>query len=404
MADSHHICKYYRTKAPTLWYGCIILLEQQHVEVGLCSAHWKADHLLGQAVLKIRTTQRSSTTQVGKASHSQDSHSTPKKPKRTANVITPLPAGPSKRACTGRLHHIMSTSSAAAGLLARGSFGTEFVPLSAAKVDDDLTLQSPEFAFNEVTIESGLALLDAMEHAQTHGGNGFPSNNTAALLAQVQGADPSCIDDEDNLFEGWGHWQWTAGSLTITTAIGSWQDVGNTNIACQLIAAALVTCKAARLLCMERPKKPCSYISDSYVERLIETLFDAWKRSGGPLYKGKGRETERPAERRRPQPEVVAEEPAEPLGEDPALGEGNDIVSGASDVLTEPEGGLKSKLSLLHLSELKHLVAKSQIAGGRQMNKAKCISSLMGLPPTTRPSIDTIEDRIEHVALSHMFG
>lgn len=120
-----------------------------------------------------------------------------------------------------------------------------------------------------------------MEHAQTHGGNGFPSNDTAALLARVQGADPSCIDDEDNLFEGWGHWQWTAGSLTITTAIGSWQDVGNTNIARQLIAAALVTCKAARLLCMERPKKPCSYISDSYVERLIETLSDAWKRSGG---------------------------------------------------------------------------------------------------------------------------
>lgn len=111
MADSHHIREYYRTKAPTLWYGCIILLEQQHVEVGLCSAHWKADHLLGQAVLKIRTTQRSSTTQVGKASHSQDSHSTPKKPKRTANVITPLPAGPSKRACTGRLHHITSTVS-----------------------------------------------------------------------------------------------------------------------------------------------------------------------------------------------------------------------------------------------------------------------------------------------------
>ncbi|KAG9223399.1 hypothetical protein PLEOSDRAFT_154688 [Pleurotus ostreatus PC15] len=400
------------------------------------------DHLLGQAVLKIRTTQRSSTTQVGKASHSQDSHSTPKKPKRTANVITPLPAGPSKRACTGseqaasvsRQAHPFHEgsqgddslppmpgspspsrppyptavsarplsplkSSAAAGLLARGSFGTEFVPLSAAKVDDDfdnlrVTLQSPEFAFNEVTIESGLALLDAMEHAQTHGGNGFPSNNTAALLARVQGADPSCIDDEDNLFEGWGHWQWTTGSLTITTAIGSWQDVGNTNIARQLIAAALVTCKAARLLCMEHPKKPCSYISDSYVEQLIETLFDAWKRSGGPLYKGKGRETERPAERRRPQPEVVAEEPVEPLGEDPALGEGNDIVSGASDVLTEPEGGLKSKLSLLHLSELKHLVAKSQIAGGRQMNKAKCISSLMGLPPTTRPSIDTIEDQI----------
>ncbi|KAF4591304.1 hypothetical protein EYR40_009907 [Pleurotus pulmonarius] len=399
---------YYRTKCPHLWYGAIILLEEQHGDVALCSAHWKADHLLGQAMARIKAPPREakrarSAKTAGSDSDGSDNDgkhtqqnapATPQKSKRTANEVTPLHPGPSKRNRT-----------APAPPTSQVSFVTR--SLAAVKVDDNYenlrrTLQSPELRLAEAVVTTGLELLDAMEHAPTHGGQGFPSSEAKALLARVKTADPDCIDNEDDLYESWGHWQWTSGSLTIGTVITSWSAVGNTDMARQLIAAALATSKAARLLCLDHTPKPTSYLNDMYIDRLLSTLSDVWKRSGGPSFKGKARAIERPA--------VPATLPAAPPAEEESLGlaiaDGLDNVENADDPMANGDlddpfalpdddtTALQSKLRSLHVPELKTIAAKKQIPGVRHMNKETCASALAALPPTTRPTLGELDDVI----------
>lgn len=115
-ANKNQPREYYRTKCPHLWYGAIILLEEQHRDVALCSAHWKADHLLGQAMARIKgppkegkrahsakTTRSDSDSSDNEGKHpQQDAPATPQKPKRTANEVSPLHPGPTKRNRTGK--------------------------------------------------------------------------------------------------------------------------------------------------------------------------------------------------------------------------------------------------------------------------------------------------------------
>ncbi|KAL4261227.1 hypothetical protein AB1N83_011048 [Pleurotus pulmonarius] len=475
---------YYRTKCPHLWYGAIILLEEQHGDVALCSAHWKADHLLGQAMARIKAPPREakrarSAKTAGSDSDGSDNDgkhtqqnapATPQKSKRTANEVTPLHPGPSKRNRTGfaspkavehrqaakaspkpppasptkqpkprslrsplrnmspsnRPLSDVSTQEAPESLPPPSAVSTSSLPLSstapapptsqvsfvtrslaAVKVDDNYenlrrTLQSPELRLAEAVVTTGLELLDAMEHAPTHGGQGFPSSEAKALLARVKTADPDCIDNEDDLYESWGHWQWTSGSLTIGTVITSWSAVGNTDMARQLIAAALATSKAARLLCLDHTPKPTSYLNDMYIDRLLSTLSDVWKRSGGPSFKGKARAIERPA--------VPATLPAAPPAEEESLGlaiaDGLDNVENADDPMANGDlddpfalpdddtTALQSKLRSLHVPELKTIAAKKQIPGVRHMNKETCASALAALPPTTRPTLGELDDVI----------
>jgi hypothetical protein len=81
---------------------------------------------------------------------------------------------------------------------------------------------------------------------------------------------------------------------------------GSSN-ACNLIAAALKTCKVARHLCFEHNITTTSYLSDIYLENVVSKLWDLWKSAGGvrisrwlshqiridpfqPVCKGKGKD------------------------------------------------------------------------------------------------------------------
>jgi hypothetical protein len=60
----------------------------------------------------------------------------------------------------------------------------------------------------------------------------------------------------------------------------SWEDIGNTKTARKLIAATIRTCKIARYICEKSNITATSYISDNYLERVIETLWELWKGAG----------------------------------------------------------------------------------------------------------------------------
>jgi len=109
-----------------------------------------------------------------------------------------------------------------------------------------------------------------------------PSSDVMAFLKRIEHADPNApdISEEDNN-ESWGHHQFTAASLTCTTVLTSWDCIGNIDVACRLIAAAIKTCRVARHLCFSRNIKASTYLSDIYLSKVVELLWSLWKGAGG---------------------------------------------------------------------------------------------------------------------------
>jgi hypothetical protein len=118
-----------------------------------------------------------------------------------------------------------------------------------------------------------------------------PSESFMNFIKEIEGADPKDEPDEDENGLNWGHriFSHKLGNL-------SWQDVGSTVVACRLIAAVIKTCKQARQVCAKLGI--CgSYISDSYLERVIDVLREEWRKedeeimsrkSSTPVSTGKG--------------------------------------------------------------------------------------------------------------------
>ncbi|KIL53996.1 hypothetical protein M378DRAFT_19270 [Amanita muscaria Koide BX008] len=96
------------------------------------------------------------------------------------------------------------------------------------------------------------------------------------LIKETEGADPNDELDEDENGLNWGHriFSQRLGNL-------SWQDIGSTVVACRLIAAVIKTCKQARHACAKLGIRG-SYISDSYLDRVIDILREEyeWKGAG----------------------------------------------------------------------------------------------------------------------------
>lgn len=118
-------------------------------------------------------------------------------------------------------------------------------------------------------------------NAQPSFKQGEPSQNLLALLERVQSTDPTSSDiDEDNMGPSWGHYQFTAGGLTLSNSLTTWQDIGSVAIAFKLIAAALKTCREARLMCAGISTMG-GFISDIYLEKTLDGLETCWVGAGG---------------------------------------------------------------------------------------------------------------------------
>ena len=112
---------------------------------------------------------------------------------------------------------------------------------------------------------------------------GEPSENVAILLECIQFADTNSLDiDKDDKGQNWGHYQFTAGGISLLSSLTTWQDVGSVATAFKLVAAALKTCQEVQLLCA-CTGKPTSggYLSDIYLEQILNRLNDCWVSAGG---------------------------------------------------------------------------------------------------------------------------
>ena len=73
--------------------------------------------------------------------------------------------------------------------------------------------------------------------------------------------------------------------MSLTSVLKSWESAGNTETACRLIAAAVKTCKVARHVCFQQKAGlGTSYLSDAYLQNVIEVLWTLWKDAGGVSY------------------------------------------------------------------------------------------------------------------------
>ena len=109
---------------------------------------------------------------------------------------------------------------------------------------------------------------------------GAPSDDIVGFLQRAEHADPNSADisDDDN-DANWGHHQ-LSGWATLFT---SWHHIGSTGIACCLIAIVVKTCKVAQHLCFIKHINTSVFLSDVYLENIINLLWASWKEALGIL-------------------------------------------------------------------------------------------------------------------------
>jgi hypothetical protein len=112
---------------------------------------------------------------------------------------------------------------------------------------------------------------------------GKPSEKVVTLLECLQFADPGLLDiDEDNSCLSWGHDQFSAGFISPTSSLTTWQDVGDVTTAFKLVAAGLKTCEEARLMCANAGAlKTTGLISDDFLKQALDLIEKCWVDAGG---------------------------------------------------------------------------------------------------------------------------
>ena len=108
---------------------------------------------------------------------------------------------------------------------------------------------------------------------------GTPSEQVTTLLERIQFADLASPDiDEDNVGQSWGHYQFTAGGVSPSSSLTSWEVVGNVATAFKLVAAGLKTCQDVRTMCANAGTlQTTGFVGDIFSNKSSTSL-----RSAGP--------------------------------------------------------------------------------------------------------------------------
>ncbi|KAF8870850.1 hypothetical protein BD779DRAFT_1454814, partial [Infundibulicybe gibba] len=262
--DAKKTKTYYKNNFPKQWYAAISTLERLEPNVALCAAHWKAEHVLSNTLNAMVQKQDRKATNARKTSSSEESdwrrwqssqrgqgdieeayhQETPPQPPTTHELSTAK-----KKTSSHRFSYVNNHL---------GELERDFKDIPYASDLLNAMMLHPDFE------------------------SGQPSDDVAALLTRIENADPNSSEySEDETGANWGHHQFTAGGLTCHSALLSWRSVGNVEMACRLIAAAIKTYRVARHICFKRGTTEGSYLSRAYLQNLVERLWEIWKDAGG---------------------------------------------------------------------------------------------------------------------------
>ncbi|KAF9467393.1 hypothetical protein BDZ94DRAFT_1249234 [Collybia nuda] len=148
------------------------------------------------------------------------------------------------------------------------------INIAFISVDPSLTNLIDIFNSEFPMLKAAAPLLDCLTAmAATERTPRETSPEVLAFISRIENADPNCLElDEDNTNAGWGRRQFTAGFQTVASVLVSWDVIGSVASACRLISASIKTCRVARHICRERGIQAESFMSDVYLDRVVETL------------------------------------------------------------------------------------------------------------------------------------
>ncbi|KAH9000681.1 hypothetical protein EDB86DRAFT_3075142 [Lactarius hatsudake] len=244
-------------------YGQAVLdLEAEQKLLRLCSNHWKADAMITKVFLQQAKAEAEVNSVPPTSPQSNQSLEPPTtfiwqiqdvEPMKAAKRAFELSPGPKSPSAS----HAQKRSS-----------------------DNLIAVLTSEFP----SLTNTPSLLRSM-NAQSSFKEGEPSKQVVTLLERVQFADPCSPDiNEDNTCQSWGHYQFTAGGISPVSSLTNWQEVGNIATAFKLVAAAIKTCQEARLMCSNAGTPMTSgFISNIYLEKILDCLKNCWVAAGGVL-------------------------------------------------------------------------------------------------------------------------
>jgi hypothetical protein len=109
---------------------------------------------------------------------------------------------------------------------------------------------------------------------------GAPSDGVVAFLEHAEHADPNSPDiSADDNDTNWGHYHLSGWA----PLFASWHHIGSAGIACRLMATTIKTCKIAQYLCFVKQINASTFLSDAYLENVIDLLWTSWKEAIGIL-------------------------------------------------------------------------------------------------------------------------
>jgi hypothetical protein len=100
-----------------------------------------------------------------------------------------------------------------------------------------------------------------------------PDPAAGQFVQLLEDADPNGEFTEDNLYEQWGHWQYSGSWLEHCS---SWTKLGNIKFASRFIAAAFKTRLVAQHYCYIHRRRPSGYLSDVYLQKIGKAITAAW--------------------------------------------------------------------------------------------------------------------------------
>lgn len=135
----------------------------------------------------------------------------------------------------------------------------------------EILLTHPEYS----TIEHVRPLLERLKSLESLDNSAVcASQGVLTFLLRLESADPNSVEiSEDDHNAQWGHWQYGAAGITITSALVSWEAIGGVAVACRLLAAAIKTHRVAEAICFQRSVREKPSLSVVYLTQLVSHLW-----------------------------------------------------------------------------------------------------------------------------------
>ncbi|KAF8900455.1 hypothetical protein CPB84DRAFT_1778961 [Gymnopilus junonius] len=384
--------KFFKDTFRDAWNKVVRVYEAEQPLLALCSNNWKAEHMLSNILANIQQNDTRNKSKGGKKGSAdlkdvQESHTGGKRA-RTGSSADQLATLPPKKPKSNK----PSDGATVPGPSAQSTNP----PVSTAMVNSLLHLNREAATSSSAEKPSSGGIdVDFIIVGMSYDDLGeFPQLQIAQDLLNSMKACPNfrpsdpndTTIDEDNKGVSWGHYQFTAGSMTCSSVMKSWEDIGSTTTACKLIAAAIRTCKVARYVCEKLQVTTASYISDTYLERVIETLWDLWKQAGAPTVTTTT-QTSMPPESSGVLNPAKASHEADAASEPPKLA--------TAHVLSSEE--LKERLESLVKEDLKRWIDEHKVVvkpTNKLRSKEDLISAILDDPTCQKPSqadVDTMK-------------